>query len=75
LLIPNKEEPEITRSKKSEKFVSLETALSKDDWLQMSVKKLKKVSCVLWGVLSKCLIAQSHTLLITDALINESYYS
>ena len=40
---------------KTEEFVSLETALSKNDWSQMSAKQLKN-SRVLWGVLSKCLI-------------------
>ncbi|RIA90591.1 SUMO activating enzyme [Glomus cerebriforme] len=50
VVVPNKEEPEITRAMKSEEFVSLETALSKNDWDQISAKKLKN-SRVLWGVL------------------------
>lgn len=50
-VVPGKEEPEITRSKKNEEFVSLETALSKNDWDQISVKKLNKISRVLWSVL------------------------
>ncbi|PKC15495.1 putative sumo-1-activating enzyme E1a [Rhizophagus irregularis] len=51
-VVPGKEEPEITRLKKNEEFVSLETALSKNDWDQISVKKLNKISRVLWSVLN-----------------------
>ncbi|CAG8486902.1 5354_t:CDS:2 [Funneliformis caledonium] len=48
---PNKDEPEIERIMKCEEYVSLEAALSKNDWNQIPEKKLKKVSYVLWGVL------------------------
>ncbi|CAI2176957.1 7770_t:CDS:2 [Funneliformis geosporum] len=45
------DEPEVDRIMKCEEYVSLETALSKNDWSQIPEKKLKKVSYVLWGVL------------------------
>ncbi|CAG8679048.1 5517_t:CDS:10, partial [Dentiscutata heterogama] len=48
--IPHKDEHEITKIKKNDEYVSFQCALSKADWTEISDRKLKKISPLLWAI-------------------------
>ncbi|RIB05713.1 sumo-activating enzyme subunit 1, partial [Gigaspora rosea] len=48
--IPHKDEHEITKLKKNDEYVSFQCALSKADWTEISDRKLKKISPLLWAI-------------------------
>lgn len=57
--IPHSAEFEVKVLKKKEDYVSLQEALSKSDWSK--VKKIKKISPLLWAILSNIHNSLSHT--------------
>ncbi|CAG8522209.1 1584_t:CDS:2, partial [Cetraspora pellucida] len=50
IAIPHKDEHEITKLKKHDEYVSFQHVLSKTDWTEISDRKLKKISPLLWAI-------------------------